>query len=401
MYSSYPCKIAINEFKKLLVIKCFRPDRILAATSKYVDHVFMPNFASTAELDLTKLVQEEVKASTPISLCSVPGHDAAYRVDNLAQEQGVRLASVAMGSQEGISLADQAIASATKTGNWVLLKNVHLALSWLGQLDKRLHSLKAHPNFRLFLTMETNPKVPVNLLRLSRVLMFEPQPGIKANLQESLRGIPSARLSKGPIERARLFFMVAWLHAVILERLRYVPLGWTKAYEFNDSDQDCALSTIDIWLDTVGLGRANVSPDRIPWDAIRTLLSQSVYGGRVDSDVDQQLLESFVNSFFRSECYDLNFKLVESSPDDEAGLVAPEGTKMSQFLDWVSELPEREPPTWLRLPATAERVLSTHKGKSSISIFDGVQSCFSCLKHVPYFHEDYMLTFCSFFHFFS
>ncbi|KAK3805063.1 MAG: dynein heavy chain [Linnemannia elongata] len=353
---------AINEFKKLLVIKCFRPDRILAATSKYVDHVFMPNFASTAELDLTKLVQEEVKASTPISLCSVPGHDAAYRVDNLAQEQGVRLASVAMGSQEGISLADQAIASATKTGNWVLLKNVHLALSWLGQLDKRLHSLKAHPNFRLFLTMETNPKVPVNLLRLSRVLMFEPQPGIKANLQESLRGIPSARLSKGPTERARLFFMVAWLHAVVLERLRYVPLGWTKAYEFNDSDQDCALSTIDIWLDTVGLGRANVSPDRIPWDAIRTLLSQSVYGGRVDSDVDQQLLESFVNSFFRPECYDLNFKLVESSADDEAGLVAPEGTKMSQFLDWVSELPEREPPTWLRLPATAERVLSTHKG---------------------------------------
>ncbi|OAQ30330.1 dynein heavy chain [Linnemannia elongata AG-77] len=346
---------AINEFKKLLVIKCFRPDRILAATSKYVDHVFMPNFASTAELDLTKLVQEEVKASTPISLCSVPGHDAAYRVDNLAQEQGVRLASVAMGSQEGISLADQAIASATKTGNWVLLKNVHLALSWLGQLDKRLHSLKAHPNFRLFLTMETNPKVP-------------------ANLQESLRGIPSARLSKGPTERARLFFMVAWLHAVILERLRYVPLGWTKAYEFNDSDQDCALSTIDIWLDTVGLGRANVSPDRIPWDAIRTLLSQSVYGGRVDSDVDQQLLESFVNSFFRSECYDLNFKLVESSPDDEAGLVAPEGTKMSQFLDWVSELPEREPPTWLRLPATAERVLSTHKAITMLSKVKKIKS---------------------------
>ncbi|KAF9922924.1 hypothetical protein FBU30_006961 [Linnemannia zychae] len=365
---------AINEFRKLLVIKCFRPDRILAATSKYVDHIFMPNFVSTNDLDLSKLVQEEVKASTPISLCSVPGHDAAYRVDNLAQEQGMRLASVAMGSQEGISLADQAIASATKTGNWVLLKNVHLALSWLGQLDKRLHSLKAHPNFRLFLTMETNPKVPVNLLRLSRVLMFEPQPGIKANLQESLRGIPSARLSKGPTERARLYFMVAWLHAVILERLRYVPLGWSKAYEFNDSDQDCALSTIDVWLDTVGLGRANVSPDRIPWDAVRTLLSQSVYGGRVDSDGDQQLLESFVNSFFSPECYDLNFKLVESSADEEAGLVAPEGTKMSQFLEWVNELPEREPPTWLRLPATAERVLSTHKAITMLSKVKKIKS---------------------------
>ncbi|KAG0316659.1 hypothetical protein BGZ99_006748 [Dissophora globulifera] len=278
-----------------------------------------------------------------------------------------------MGSQEGLSLADQAIASATKTGNWVLLKNVHLALTWLGQLDKRLHSLKAHQNFRLFLTMETNPKVPVNLLRLSRVLMFEPQPGIKANLQESLRGIPAARLAKGPTERARLYFMVAWLHAVVLERLRYVPLGWSKAYEFNDSDQDCALSTIDNWLDTVGQGRANVSPDRIPWDAIRTLLCQSVYGGRVDSDGDQQLLENFVNSFFRAECYDLNFKLVETS-EGEQGLVAPEGTKMSQFLEWVNELPEREPPTWLRLPATAERVLSTHKAITMLSKVKKIKS---------------------------
>ncbi|KAG0049018.1 hypothetical protein BGZ83_006135 [Gryganskiella cystojenkinii] len=366
---------AIDEFRKLLVIKCFRPDRMLRATSKYVDQVFTANFVSQSDLDLAKLVQDEVKSSTPISLCSVPGHDAAYRVDNLAQEQGVRLASVAMGSQEGLGLADQAIAMATKTGNWVLLKNVHLALQWLGQLDKRLHSLKAHPNFRLFLTMETNPKVPVNLLRLSRVLMFEPQPGIKANLQESLRSIPAARVAKGPVERARLYFMVAWLHAVVLERLRYVPLGWTKAYEFNDSDQDCALSTIDNWLDTVGAGRANVSPDKIPWDAIRTLLSQSVYGGRVDSDQDQALLESFVNSFFNAQCYDLNFKLVEATPESsDAGLVAPEGTKMSQFLDWVDQLPEREPPTWLRLPPTAERVLSTHKAITMLSKVKKIKS---------------------------
>ncbi|KAF9438119.1 hypothetical protein BGZ76_009650 [Entomortierella beljakovae] len=365
---------AINDFKRLLVIKCFRPDRLLAATTKYIDQVFTPNFVNQAGLDFAKLVNEEVKSSTPISLCSIPGHDAAYRVENLAQEQGVRLSAVAMGSQEGLGLADQAIASATKAGNWVLLKNVHLALTWLGQLDKRLHSLKAHPNFRLFLTMETNPKVPVNLLRLSRVLMFEPQPGIKANLQESLRGISAARLSKGPTERARLYFMVAWLHAVILERLRYVPLGWSKAYEFNDSDQDCALSTIDVWLDSVGQGRANVSPDRIPWDAIRTLLCQSVYGGRVDSDGDQQLLESFVFSFFRPECYDLNFKLVEPGNGDDVGVIAPEGTKMPQFLEWVSGLPAREPPTWLRLPPTAERVLSTHKAITMLSKVKKIKS---------------------------
>ena len=42
---------------------------------------------------------------------------------------------------------------------WVLLKNVHLAPQWLVQLEKKLHSITTHSSFRLFLTMEINPKV--------------------------------------------------------------------------------------------------------------------------------------------------------------------------------------------------------------------------------------------------
>jgi dynein heavy chain 1, cytosolic len=66
--------------------------------------------------------------------------------------------------------------------SWVMLKNVHLAPVWLVQLEKKLHSLQPHPNFRLFLTTEISPKLPVNLLRAGRVLVFEPPPGIRANL---------------------------------------------------------------------------------------------------------------------------------------------------------------------------------------------------------------------------
>lgn len=272
-----------------------------------------------------------------------------------------------MGSAEGFGLADQAISSAIKTGTWVMLKNVHLAPSWLGQLEKKLHSMKPHRNFRLFLTMETNPKVPVNLLRMSRVLMFEPPPGIKANLQESLRSIPPSRLSRGPTERARLYFMLAWLHAVVQERLRYVPLGWTKVYEFNDSDQDSAFNTIDKWLDTASAGRANISPEKIPWDAIRSLLKQSIYGGRIDNEYDQRLLDSFVNTLFTPECYDIDFQVVKGNGENEQSLAVPDGTKIEQFLEWANKLPDREPPTWLGLPGNAERVLLTSKGNQMLN----------------------------------
>ncbi len=56
-------------------------------------------------------------------------------------------------------MAEQTINTAAKQGNWVLLKNVHLAPQWLKELEKKLHSLKPHESFRLFLSTEIHPKV--------------------------------------------------------------------------------------------------------------------------------------------------------------------------------------------------------------------------------------------------
>lgn len=71
------------------------------------------------------------------------------------------------------------------------------------------------------------------------------------------------------------------------ERLRYSPLGWAKKYEFNESDLRMACDTIDTWLDLVAQGRTNLPPDKVPWNACKTLLSQCIYGGRIDNDFDQ------------------------------------------------------------------------------------------------------------------
>ena len=67
----------------------------------------------------------------------------------------------------------------------MLLKNVHLAPQWLGELEKEIYKLQLNTNFRLFLTMEINPKVPTTLLRASHVFVFEPPSGIKAALLRS------------------------------------------------------------------------------------------------------------------------------------------------------------------------------------------------------------------------
>ncbi|KAK8783264.1 hypothetical protein V5799_015395, partial [Amblyomma americanum] len=356
---------------QLLVVQAFRPDRVIAQGHQVVTAVLGDDFTTAAEteLDLAAVVDNEVKASTPILMCSVPGYDASGRVDDLAAELSRSITSLAMGSAEGFSQAEKAINAASKNGRWVMLKNVHLAPQWLVQLEKKLHALQPHPAFRLFLTLEVHPKVPVNLLRAGRVFLFEPPPGIRANLLRTFSTVPAQRMMKAPGERARLYFLLAWFHAIVQERLRYAPLGWAKHYEFNESDLRVACDTLDTWIDTIAMGRTNLPPEKVPWNALRILFGQCIYGGKIDNEFDQRLLNSFLSKLFTAKSFEPDFMLIEPSSSDnlEKGIASPEGIRRDQFLHWVESLSDRQTPSWLGLPNNAEKVLLTNRGSDLIA----------------------------------
>ena len=223
-----------RNLRSLLLVKIFRLDRFVPTAEKFVAAVFG---GDTLEIVGTlRETVEQVLPTTPIALCSSPGFDASYKVDNLVSQMKAQCSNIAMGSNEGLTSADKAIGNAAATGSWVLIKNVHLAPLWLQSLEKRLNSLKPHAGFRLFLSMESSPKIPVNLLRASRVLMYEQPAGVRANMKDSLSSV-SVRAARQPGEKARLYLLLSFLHAVIQERLRYAPsLGWKGFWEFNDSD---------------------------------------------------------------------------------------------------------------------------------------------------------------------
>lgn len=228
-----------QELLSLLLVKLFRLDRFVPCAERFVTAVFGASLLDTTE-DLKQTV-DQVSASRPIALCSSPGFDASYKVDNLVERSRAACTNIAMGSNEGLASADKAISNAAANGSWVLVKNVHLAPTWLQSLEKRMDSLKPHANFRLFLSMESSPKIPVNLLRASRVLMYEQPAGVRANMKDSMASL-STRAAKNPVERTRLYLLLSFLHAVVQERLRYAPsLGWKGFWEFNDSD----VSTVD------------------------------------------------------------------------------------------------------------------------------------------------------------
>jgi dynein heavy chain 1, cytosolic len=362
-YDSFHSEVAkiVLEMKLLLLL---RPDRFLLKANKLISFVLGDDLLASNVVDLGKVVLEESSPKSPLLLCSAPGFDPSQKVDKLVKDLNKRCTSVAIGSAEGFEIAEKAINTASKAGTWVLLKNVHLAPQWLVELEKKIHRLQPNENFRLFLTMEIHPRVPSTLVRISNTFVFEPPAGIKASLIRSFKTVLSQeKTDRSPAERSRLHFLLSWFHAVLGERLRYTPIGWTKVYEFGEADQRCTLDSIDQWIDSISQNRSNLPPEKIPWDAIRATISNSLYGGRVDNEYDDKILSSFVNELFREESFSSDFKLV----DGKNSLVIPDARNYEQFLNWVNDLPSVEDPEWAGLPSNVEKLLKSIDANNVLS----------------------------------
>jgi dynein heavy chain 1 len=104
---------------------------------------------------------------------------------------------------------------------------------------------------------------------------------------------------------------------------------------------------------------------------IRTLITET-YGGKIDDEGDFSRLTQLVNSVLTPMAFDIGHKLVEGiagsglDDSDDGSLSVPSGTGMREFMGWVNKLPEREPPTYLGLPANAEKLLLVGLGRSMI-----------------------------------
>jgi len=88
---------------------------------------------------------------------------------------------------------------------------------------------------------------------------------------------------------------------------------------------------------------------------IRTLVTE-MYGGKIDDEGDFRTLAALVEQCMTPVAFEDNFKIVKDT-EVSVGLELPSATGWKDFMGWVNDLPEREPPTYLGLPANAEKLL--------------------------------------------
>ena len=343
-----------NLVRQALIVRTLRPDRLAPALTRLVHHIFGTPLLDAAPPTIHDIV-EQVSSDSPLAMCGVAGYDASGIVEACAVSKQMTCAEVALGSPEAIGMADRAIISAARSGSWVLIKNAHLAPVWLAQLPSRLTSQKPHERCRIFLTCELSPSVPPSFIRAARIVMHEPPAGCKAILLDALHALdsrPASNTDKAPPERERVYFLVALLHAIVLERARHAPLGWSHAYEFYDTDLEAAYAIVDTCMASAAQSRRNLAPEVIPWSALRALLAQNVYGSRMDSDADRHMLDALLAHLFIPAAFERDFVI---APNDVQPLIAPEGLHREQLCAWASSLPEPQPVHWVLLAPEAER----------------------------------------------
>ena len=338
---------------RLIAIGLFRalkPQHCLEKVSVLAREVLGDEFGRIVVTDLGALIAEESEAQSPLFISTAPGFDPATQIEEAARRLNRRIESVAMGAAEGYEVALRLVERAAKAGSWAMIKNVHLATRWLGdKLDGTLQRLKPTADFRLFLLSEFSEKIPPSVLRQSLKLNFELPTGVRPNVLRCLLGLfTPARFEALPSERGRIYFQLVWLHAVVMERLRYVPIGWSKAYEFSEADLRYALEVTDLLLQRPG-------PPQQHLTALRSIVCQNIYGGKIDNDFDLTVLQSLVGQYLNNKVFDVGQPLLS----DQGHVVLQNftATNYADYVTWVRELTVAESPIWAGLPLSAEEAM--------------------------------------------
>ena len=296
-----------DALQKLCMMRALRPDRMTYAMKLFVEQKLGEKYVANKSTPFSSSF-EESGPSTPIFFVLSPGVDPLKDVESLGKTLGYTSInknfhniSLGQGQEE---IAEEAMKVASREGHWVCLQNIHLVKMWLPTLEKEIEEQAegAHGNYRLFLSADpaNNPAnhiIPQTILETSIKITNEPPSGIFANLHKALDNFTQETLetSSKEAEYKSILFSLCYFHAVATERRKFGPQGWNKSYPFNTGDLVISSNVLHNYLE------AN---NRVPWEDLRYLFGEIMYGGHITDDWDRRLCKVYLEEFMHPDQLD-------------------------------------------------------------------------------------------------
>lgn len=316
----------LKPFQILLLLRCFRVDRVYRAVGDYITEIMGEEYIMPPVISMDNIF-EQCSPTTPVVFILSPGSDPTAELMKLADRSGFgggkfRYLSLGQG-QEPTAL--QLLETAISRGQWLMFQNCHLLISFIKSLEKQLEKIsKPHPDFRLWLTTDPVATFPIGILQRSLKVVTEPPNGLKLNLRNTYFKMRASLLDSCPHAAFKsLIYVLAFFHAVVQERRKYDKIGWNICYDFNESDFNVCVQILDTYLT-----KAYKAKDtRLPWNSLKYLIGEVMYGGRVIDDFDRRIVKTYMNEYMGDFLFD-TFQPFHFYHDHTVDYVIPQdGTK--------------------------------------------------------------------------
>ncbi|XP_029444925.1 dynein heavy chain 11, axonemal [Rhinatrema bivittatum] len=339
-----------TSFEKLIILRALRPDRMTYAVRNFVEEKLGSKYVDGNRMDFAKSY-EESSPTTPVFFILSPGVDPLKEMESLGKKLGFTIDSgkfhnISLGQGQEI-VAEEALEKAAKQGHWVILQNIHLVAKWLGTLEKLLeqYSKESHPNYRVFISAEPAPSpdehiIPQGILENSIKITNEPPTGMLANLHAALYNFDQDTLEICAREQEfkSILFSLCYFHACVAGRLKFGPQGWNRRYPFNTGDLTICVSVLYNYLE------AN---SKVPWEDLRYLFGEIMYGGHITDDWDRKLCRTYLEEF-------MSPAMLEGELILTPGFIAPPNLDYVGYHKYIDDMLPPESPVLYGLHPNAE-----------------------------------------------
>uniref|UniRef100_A0A8C6JKW0 Dynein axonemal heavy chain 17 n=1 Tax=Melopsittacus undulatus TaxID=13146 RepID=A0A8C6JKW0_MELUD len=306
-----------SALQRLCVMRAIRPDRMTYAVRDFVEEKLGSKYVVGRSLDFATTFEESGPA-TPMFFILSPGVDPLKDVEKQGKKLGYtfnnrNFHNVSLGQGQEV-VAEQALDLAAKEGHWVILQNIHLVAKWLSSLEKKLeqHSEGSHQDFRVFISAEPAPSfeshiIPQGILENSIKITNEAPTGMHANLHKALDNFNQDTLEMCTREHEfkSILFALCYFHAVVAERRKFGPQGWNRSYPFNTGDLTISVNVLYNYLE---------ASSKVPYDDLRYLFGEIMYGGHITDDWDRRLCRTYLEEFIKPEMLEGEFLLAPGFP---------------------------------------------------------------------------------------
>uniref|UniRef100_A0A2A4IYW8 Dynein heavy chain ATP-binding dynein motor region domain-containing protein n=1 Tax=Heliothis virescens TaxID=7102 RepID=A0A2A4IYW8_HELVI len=125
-----------------------------------------------------------------------------------------------------------------------------------------------------------------------------------------------------------ILFALCYFHAVVAERRKFGPQGWNRVYPFNFGDLTICVYVLFNYLE------AN---PRVPWEDLRYLFGEIMYGGHITDDWDRRLCRTFLLEYMQAELVDGELVLAP-------GFISPPNSDYVGYHSYIDDfLPDETP----------------------------------------------------------